>query len=264
MLKKISNKKKIVVLIGDDLRHQYFLFQLNSKHSISAVFIEKSEYPQPIAETENEKKAWTWFFERRKTAEHETITPTLNIKTLNSPDIFHVKKNGLNSLDTLTRLKKISPDFIACFGIGLLHETILSNFPDIIFNLHVGIPEYYRGSSCNFWPIYNSDLKNLGATVHLIEKGIDTGKIAGAKSIILEPKDNEQTLMLKTLQGGTQLMEETIDKWKKGRLSLKQQTRKGRLYKMKDLKPIAILKVKNMVESGELQYLIELNLNKYS
>ena len=264
MLKKISNKKKIVVLIGDDLRHQYFLFQLNSKHSISAVFIEKSEYPQPIAETDNEKKAWTWFFERRKTAEHETITPTLNIKTLNSPDIFHVKKNGLNSLDTLTRLKKISPDFIACFGIGLLHETILSNFPDIIFNLHVGIPKYYRGSSCNFWPIYNSDLKNLGATVHLIEKGIDTGKIAGAKSIILEPKDNEQTLMLKTLQGGTQLMDETIDKWKKGRLSLKQQTRKGKLYKMKDLKPLAILKVKNMVESGELQYLIELNLNKYS
>ena len=264
MLKKISNKKKIVVLIGDDLRHQYFLFHLNSKHSISAVFIEKSEYPQPIAETDNEKKAWTWFFERRKTAEHETITPTLNIKTLNSPDIFHVKKNGLNSLDTLTRLKKISPDFIACFGIGLLHETILSNFPDIIFNLHVGIPEYYRGSSCNFWPIYNSDLKNLGATVHLIEKGIDTGKIAGAKSIILEPKDNEQTLMLKTLQGGTQLMDETIDKWKKGRLSLKQQTRKGKLYKMKDLKPLAILKVKNMVESGELQYLIELNLNKYS
>ena len=61
-----------------------------------------------------------------------------------------------------------------------------------------------------------------------------------------------------------QLMDETIDKWKKGRLSLKQQTRKGKLYKMKDLKPLAILKVKNMVESGELQYLIELNLNKYS
>ena len=264
MLKKISNEKKLVVLIGDDLRHQYFLFQLNSKHSISAVFIEKSEYPQPIAKTENEKNAWTWFFERRKTFEYETITPTLNIKPLNNPDIFHVKKNGLNSLKTLTRLKEISPDFIACFGTGILDERILSCFPDCIFNLHVGIPEYYRGSSCNFWPIYNSDLKNLGATVHIIEKGIDTGKIAGAKPITLEPKDNEQTLMLKTLQRGTQLMDETIDKWKKGRLSLKKQTRKGKLYKMKDLKPIAILKVKNMVESGELQYLIELNLNKYS
>ena len=257
MLKKISNEKKLAVLIGDDLRHQYFLFQLNSKHSISAVFIEKSEYPQPIAKTENEKNAWSWFFERRKTFEHETITPTLNIKTLNNPDVFHVEKNGLNSLKTLTRLKEISPDFIACFGTGILHERILSNFPDCIFNLHVGIPEYYRGSSCNFWPIYNSDLKNLGATVHLIEKGIDTGKIAGTKLIPLEPEDNEQTLTWKTIHVGTQLMVETIEKWKLGMLYLKEQKQVGTLYKMNEFNPAAILRIKKMVESGELKLQIE-------
>ena len=257
MLKKISNEKKLVVLIGDDLRHQYFLFQLNSKHSISAVFIEKSEYPQPIAKTENEKNAWTWFFERRKTFEYETITPTLNIKTLNNPDVFHVKKNELNSLKTLTRLKEISPDFIACFGTGILHERILSNFPDCIFNLHIGIPEYYRGSSCNFWPIYNSDLKNLGATVHIIEKGIDTGKIAGAKLITLDPEDNEQTLTWKTIHVGTQLMVETIEKWKLGMLYLKEQKQVGTLYKMNEFNPAAILRIKKMVESGELKLQIE-------
>lgn len=257
MLKKISNEKKLAVLIGDDLRHQYFLFQLNSKHSISAVFIEKSEYPQPIAKTENEKNAWSWFFDRRKTFEYETITPTLNIKTLNNPDVFHVEKNGLNSLKTLTRLKEISPDFIACFGTGILHERILSNFPDCIFNLHVGIPEYYRGSSCNFWPIYNSDLKNLGATVHLIEKGIDTGKIAGTKLIPLEPEDDEQTLTWKTIHVGTQLMVETVEKWKLGMLYLKKQKQVGTLYKMNEFNPAAILRIKKMVESGELKLQIE-------
>ena len=257
MHKKTSNEKKLVVLIGDGLRHQHFLFQLNSKHRISAVFIEQSKYPQPIAKTENEKNAWTWFFERRKTFEHKTITPTLNIKTLNNPDVFHVKKNGLNSLKTLTRLKEISPDFIACFGTGILHEKILSNFPDCIFNLHVGIPAYYRGSSCNFWPIYNSDLKNLGATVHRIEKGIDTGKIAGAKLITLEPIDNEQTLTWKTIHVGTQLMLDTIDKWKLELLYLKEQKQVGTLYKMNEFNPAAILKVKKMVESGELKLQIE-------
>ena len=257
MLKKSSNEKKFVVLIGDGLRHQYFLSQLNSKHSISAVFIEKSEYPQPIAKTENEKNAWTWFFERRKVFENKTITPTLNIKTLNNPDVFHVKKNGLNSLKTLTRLKEISPDFIACFGTGILHARILSNFPDCVFNLHVGLPEYYRGSSCSFWPIYNSDLKNLGATVHIIEKGIDTGKIAGARLITLEPADNEQTITWKTIQVGTQLMLETIDKWKLEILYLKEQKQVGTFYKMNEFNPAAILKVKNMVESGELKLEIE-------
>ena len=257
MFKQISNEKNLVVLIGDGLRHQHFLFQLNSKHRISAVFIEQSKYPQPIAKTENEKDAWTWFFERRKTFEHKTITPTLNIKTLNNPDVFHIKQNELNSLKTLTRLKEISPDFIACFGTGILHERILSNYPDCIFNLHVGIPEYYRGSSCNFWPIYNGDLKNLGATVHIIEKGIDTGKIAGAKLITLEATDNEQTIAWKTIEVGTQLMVETIDKWKLGTLYLKEQKQVGKLYKMDEFDPAAILKVKNMVESGELKLQIE-------
>jgi len=257
MFKQTSNEKNLVVLIGDGLRHQHFLSQLNSKHKISAVFIEQSKYPQPIAKTENEKDAWTWFFERRKTFEHKTITPTLNIKTLNNPDVFHIKQNELNSLKTLTRLKEISPDFIACFGTGILHERILSNYPDCIFNLHVGIPEYYRGSSCNFWPIYNGDLKNLGATVHIIEKGIDTGKIAGAKLITLEPADNEQTIAWKTIHVGTQLMVETIDKWKLKMLYLKEQKQVGTLYKMNEFNPAAILKVKNMVESGELKLQIE-------
>ena len=257
MRKQTSNEINLVLLIGDGLRHQHFLFELNSKHIISAVFIEQSKYPQPIAKTENEKDAWTWFFERRKTFEHETITPTLNINTLNNPDVYHVKKNELNSLKILTWLKEISPDFIACFGTGILNERILSNYANCIFNLHVGIPEYYRGSSCNFWPIYNGDLKNLGATVHIIEKGIDTGKIAGAKLITLQPADNEQTIAWKTIKVGTQLMLETVDKWKLGTLYLKEQKQFGRLYKMNEFDPAAILKVKNMVESGELKLQIE-------
>ena len=126
-----------------------------------------------------------------------------------------------------------------------------------IFNLHVGIPAYYRGSSCNFWPIYNSDLKNLGATVHRIEKGIDTGKIAGAKLITLEPTDNEQTLTWKTIHVGTQLMLDTIDKWNLEMLYLKEQKQVGTLYKMNEFNPAAILKVKHMVESGELKLQIE-------
>ena len=262
MFNNISNKKNIVVFIGDDLRHKYFLSQLNLKNKILAVFIEKSQYPKPNPKTDNEKNAWKWFFERRKSFEEKTITPILNTKPLNNPDVFYVEKNGLNSPETLTKLKEISPDFIACFGTGILNEKILSKYPDCIFNLHIGIPRYYRGSSCNFWPIYNNDLKNLGAAVHLVEKGIDTGKVTGEKTIALESTDNEQVLMWKTLDVGTRLMSETIDKWKKGQLKLKKQAETGKLYKKNDFDPAAILKVKNMVESGELQSLIQLNLNK--
>ena len=73
----------------------------------------------------------------------------------------------------------------------------------------------------------------------------------------MEPTDNEQTLTWKTIHVGTQLMLDTIDKWKLEMLYLKEQKQIGTLYKMNEFNPAAILKVKNMVESGELKLQIE-------
>jgi methionyl-tRNA formyltransferase len=257
-----KNPTEIVIITGNDLRHQYFLKQLNSKHNIAAVFIQESNFPTPNSEKQEESDAWSWFFERRNLFEKETITPKLKIKTQNEPETFYLKYNDLNSLKTLSLIQRYSPGFIAVFGAGIIKERILSSYPNSIYNLHVGIPEFYRGSSCNFWPIYNCDFKNLGATIHRVEKGIDTGKVAGESFITLESTDSEQTLMWKTLQVGTKLMEETIQKWKNNLLSLKKQERTGKLYKIKEFKPAAILKVKKMVESGELKSQLQLALNK--
>jgi folate-dependent phosphoribosylglycinamide formyltransferase PurN len=253
-MKKIHSKSKnIILMIGDGLRHQYFFRQINSIHSISAVFILSSKYPKPLAKTKEENDAWNWFFKRRDEFEKNTLTQILDLKSKSKPDIINLEGSKLNSSETLSLIKKYSPGFIAVFGIGIIKEEILSYCPDSFYNLHVGIPEYYRGSSCNFWPIYNRDLKNLGATVHKIEKGIDTGQIAEKKTITLKSHDNEQSIMWKTLEVGTQLMNETLHKWKQGELHLKVQKQIGKQYKMIEFNPAAILNVKLMVESGELR-----------
>ena len=249
-------------MLGDGLRHQYFYRQLNSKHHIAAVFILSSKYPKPIANTEEENDAWNWFFERRNEFEKGALASTLEIKPLNKPNIINLEGDKLNSPETLSLIKKYSPGFIAVFGIGILKKEILSYCPDSIYNLHVGLSEFYRGSSCNFWPIYNRDLKNLGATVHRVEKGVDTGKIAEKNVITLKPNDNEQSIMWKTLEVGTQLMDETMQKWKRNAIHLKVQKQIGKQYKMNEFNPAAILNVKLMVESGELGSELESTLGK--
>ena len=251
-------------MIGDGLRHQYFSKQLNFRHNIAAIFILSSKYPKPLAKTKEENDAWNWFFQRRKEFERDTLSSTLDIKPQNKPEIINLKGSKLNSPETLSLIKKYSPGFIAVFGIGILKEEILSYCPDSFYNLHVGIPEFYRGSSCNFWPIYNRDLTNLGATVHKIEKGVDTGKIAEQKIITLESDDNEQSIMWKTLKVGTQLMDKTLQKWKRDALQLKVQKQIGKQYKMKEFNPAAILNIKLMVESGELRSELESTLGKQS
>lgn len=44
-------------------------------------------------------------------------------------------------------------------------------------NIHMGISPQYRGSSCNFWALYDNRPDLVGGTVHLLSKGLDSGPI---------------------------------------------------------------------------------------
>lgn len=44
-------------------------------------------------------------------------------------------------------------------------------------NIHMGISPYYRGSDCNFWALYDDNPHLIGATIHLLSKGLDSGPI---------------------------------------------------------------------------------------
>jgi len=41
----------------------------------------------------------------------------------------------------------------------------------------MGTSPYYRGSSCNFWAAYDGNLDYVGATIHLLSKGLDSGSM---------------------------------------------------------------------------------------
>ena len=43
------------------------------------------------------------------------------------------------------------------------------------FNIHMGLSPYYRGSSCNFWALYDGNAGCVGATIHVLSKGLDSG-----------------------------------------------------------------------------------------
>ena len=41
----------------------------------------------------------------------------------------------------------------------------------------MGISPYYRGTDCNFWALYDNNPHLVGATIHLLSKGLDNGPI---------------------------------------------------------------------------------------
>jgi methionyl-tRNA formyltransferase len=39
----------------------------------------------------------------------------------------------------------------------------------------MGVSPYYRGCDCNFWALYDNNPHLVGATIHILSKGLDSG-----------------------------------------------------------------------------------------
>jgi len=254
--------QKLLVITGNQLTHKYFLNQLGSQFELSAVIIENVQYPDPPFNSDEERKTWDEFFLIRDKTEKSLLQVYENNLFQKHPKIFNIKKGCLNSDKTLQLIQKLNPTKIIIFGTSLLGSKYLKLYPDRILNLHVGLSQYYRGSSCNFWPIYDLKPQFLGATVHFLGKGIDDGNIVIQNTIALDKNDSEFVLMTKPIILGTKLMIEAVKDTNTNLAVNEKLKNKGNLYQIKDFNPKAITKVKNLVASGKLKQAIELETGK--
>ncbi len=72
----------------------------------------------------------------------------------------------------VTSLKPAAVFTISC---RILSPATLAVIPCPVINFHAGINPMYRGQMGGYWSLVERDEKNFGATVHLVDKGIDTG-----------------------------------------------------------------------------------------
>lgn len=253
-------KTKIALITGPELNHRYFINRLNRKFPIECVFIEEVTYPDFTTDSPKHQEAWEWFFRRRKEYEQNTFADSESWARKNQPTIIPIHTGQLNSTDTLNTLQAQHPEIIILFGSSLIGRELMECFPNRIINLHIGLSGEYRGSSSNFWPIYDGRLDCLGATLMKINAGIDTGKVLAQEIITVEEGDTEQSLMGKSLILGMDLTLQVLRRWLKGNHATLPLERNGKLFQKKDFTPEAILKVKEMVENGCLASLIKAHL----
>lgn len=87
-----------------------------------------------------------------------------------------IKSGDLNLLQRRTLDQALYSDVYIVFGAsfikGWLADFLVENRA---LNIHMGVSPYYRGSSCNFWALYDNNPNYVGATIHLLSKGLDSG-----------------------------------------------------------------------------------------
>jgi methionyl-tRNA formyltransferase len=91
-----------------------------------------------------------------------------------------------------------------------------------IFNLHCGKLPEYRGRAPISRTIMNGD-KELVATLHKMDEGVDSGAIAIETKIKITAKDDVNTLYKKFSENSYKSIVELLKKLEKGNLELKKQ-----------------------------------------
>lgn len=98
--------------------------------------------------------------------------------TNNKVKTFTLKSGDLNFLSRPQLSEALNSDYYIIFGAsyikGWLIDFLVEHFA---LNIHMGLSPYYRGSSCNFWALYDNNPHYVGATIHLLSKGLDSGPI---------------------------------------------------------------------------------------
>jgi methionyl-tRNA formyltransferase len=93
-----------------------------------------------------------------------------NVRTLS------IKLEDLNKLDKNQLSDALQSDVYVVFGASYIKGWLIDFLVEHrAINIHMGLSPYYRGCSCNFWALYDNNPSYVGATIHLLSKGLDSG-----------------------------------------------------------------------------------------
>ncbi len=91
--------------------------------------------------------------------------------------IDYLETPSLNEATVVTAISKVSPDLCVVMGTSIIKPRIIA-IPKLgTINAHTSLLPEYRGSRSEFWQCYNQNYDHAGVTLHLIDKGVDTGSI---------------------------------------------------------------------------------------
>lgn len=137
------------------------------------------------------------------------------------PEARVVRVDSVNSARTVALLRDSGCSTIVVQGTRLIAGDVLAGVPARFINMHMGITPLYRGVHGGYWALAEGRPQACGVTVHLIDRGIDTGAILGQARIAPGPSDNYATYPFLQLAAGLPLLREAVAASLNGHLETK-------------------------------------------
>lgn len=254
---------KVLVIVGTQLRHQYFLSTMENGFEIAGVIeyerslVQSPKLPKHVFLPEDvdfEKDHLLRLYEsEQKYFELETVS----IDKTKYPLIKVTDENELNSENTIEWVRAVGADVMIDYGSGIIRNDLISVMPEWKINMHGGLSPYYKGSATLFWPFYFQQPELAGATFHLMSSRIDGGNILQHVRPTMQGDDSPTDIMSRCIVQASSAGVHLLDKLRKyGNLKSQPQKYSGKLFLERDYKPSCLRVMYRLFEDGMIsQYL---------
>ncbi len=168
---------KITVFTSNQPRHVALINRLSSISDKTYAVMEcNTVFPGKVQDFFQKSDLMNEYFSNVIKAE-KTLFGDISFLTSNVR-VLPVKSGDLNHFNYDQLSDALQSDIYIVFGAsyikGWLIDFLVENKA---YNIHMGLSPYYRGSSCNFWALFDGKPEYVGATIHLLTKGLDNGPI---------------------------------------------------------------------------------------
>ena len=136
------------------------------------------------------------------------------------------QENGkVNQNDITSILKKLEVDFVVLAGyLKLIPNELIEKFENKIVNIHPALLPSFGGKgmygSYVHRAVFNSSAKVSGATVHMVDKTYDTGKIIAQKCVDISDVKNPEEIAERVLKIEHQLLPEVVKAFAENRVKI--------------------------------------------
>jgi len=136
------------------------------------------------------------------------IVSEWNLNVTARPPDFRV--DSVNSPEAIELVARLEPSVVVVNGTRIISSRVLDSITCPIINTHAGITPRYRGVHGGYWALAEGHPEEVGTTVHLVDSGIDTGRVLARARFDTSPADTIVTYPYLHLAAGLPLLIDSV------------------------------------------------------
>lgn len=203
---------RVTVFTSNQPRHLAYIEKLAEVAEVVYAVVEATTaFPGQVEDFYRKSLVMQDYFSRVQQAEirlfgaHRPLPQKVRVLPIKMGDLSFLKEDHLT--------QAFSSDYYLVFGSsfirGWLADALISRRA---INIHMGLSPYYRGAACNFWALYDNHPAYVGATVHLLNHGLDSGPIL----FHVTPRFEGQDPFLFTMEAVEEVQKEIVTRVAEG------------------------------------------------